>query len=426
MPATRDGKLWRSQFYYKDWQGVRRKKNKRGFKTKGEADEWERNFLQQQQKNLDINFENFVEIYFADMENRLRESTIINKRYVFDLKVTPYFKNKKMCEIQTSDIRAWQNELIKKGYAPTYLKSINNQLAALFNYAVRYYDLRDNPCRKAGSIGKSKADEMDFWTKQEFKEFLPSMDSKPEARMAFLLLYWTGMRIGELLALTYEDIDLEKRCITINKSYQRLNGKDMITPPKTPKSNRQISIPPFLVEELKEYCSMLYGITANERMFRFTKSFMEHEMVRGIKATGVRRIRLHDLRRRGVAMSGVHKYPTISFRISPRERDEIEAKIKASGMQKKDYFVRSCIYNKVCVVGKKEVIYQLVEELQLMQYNIVEILKQVEEQEILLSDEGLEQMKNDCLDMLKAIIWMLDGAKYLWQGTEKSPDSGNC
>ena len=296
MPATRDGKLWRSQFYYKDWQGIRRKKNKRGFKTKGEADEWERNFLQQQQKNLDISFENFVEIYFADMENRLRESTIINKRYVFDLKVTPYFKHKKMCEIQTSDIRAWQNELIKKGYAPTYLKSINNQLAALFNYAVRYYDLRDNPCRKAGSIGKSKADEMDFWTKQEFKEFLPSMDSKPEARMAFLLLYWTGMRIGELLALTYKDIDLEKRCITINKSYQRLNGKDMITPPKTPKSNRKISIPSFLVEELKEYCSMLYGITENERIFRFTKSFMEHEMVRGIKATGVRHIRLHDLR----------------------------------------------------------------------------------------------------------------------------------
>ena len=125
-------------------------------------------------------------------------------------------------------------------------------------------------------------------------------------------------------------------------------------------------------------------------------------------------------------MSGTHKYPTISFRISPREREEIEAKIFTSGMKKKDYFVRSCIYNKVCAVGKREVIYQLVEELQLMQYNIAEILKQFEEQEILLSDEGLEQMKNDCLDMLKAIIWMLDGAKYLWQGTEKSPDSGNC
>ena len=91
MPATRDGKTWRSQFYYEDWQGIRHKKNKRGFKTKAEAEEWERNFRQQQRKDLDINFENFVEIYFADVENRLRESTIKNKRYVFDLKVTPSF-----------------------------------------------------------------------------------------------------------------------------------------------------------------------------------------------------------------------------------------------------------------------------------------------------------------------------------------------
>ena len=129
-------------------------------------------------------------------------------------------------------------------------------------------------------------------------------------------------------------------------------------------------------------------------------------------------------------MSGVHKYPTISFRISPRERDEIEAKIKASGMQKKDYFVRSCIYNRICVVGKKEVIYKLVEELQNMQTNISELLKQLEQQEVTLTADGLEDMRNDCMDMLQAIIAMLDGAKYLWQGVqidkEKSPDSGNC
>ncbi|MEG0962601.1 MAG: hypothetical protein RSF88_07045 [Lachnospiraceae bacterium] len=129
-------------------------------------------------------------------------------------------------------------------------------------------------------------------------------------------------------------------------------------------------------------------------------------------------------------MSGVHKYPTISFRVSPRERDEIEAKILASGMQKKDYFVRSCIYNRVCVVGKKEVIYRLVEELQIMQGNLADIVNQFEQQEITLSEDGLEEMRSDCLDVLKAILWMLDGAKYLWQGTEqdnrKSPDSGNC
>ena len=298
MKAEKDKKTgkWLIQYRYTDWQGKRRKSTKRGFATKREAEEWLRNFLITQKADFDMKFEDFWKMYCVDMKTRLREHTMRTKKYIVELKILLYFGNKRVNDITAADIRQWQNELIKKGYAPTYLKSINNQLAALFNYAVRYYDLRDNPCRKAGSIGKSKADEMDFWTKQEFKEFLPSMDSKPEARMAFLLLYWTGMRIGELLALTYEDIDLEKRCITINKSYQRLNGKDMITPPKTPKSNRKISIPPFLVEELKEYCSMLYGITANERMFRFTKSFMEHEMVRGIKETGVRRIRLHDLR----------------------------------------------------------------------------------------------------------------------------------
>lgn len=129
-------------------------------------------------------------------------------------------------------------------------------------------------------------------------------------------------------------------------------------------------------------------------------------------------------------MSGTHKYPTISFRISPREREEIEAKIFTSGMKKKDYFVRSCIYNRICVVGKKEVIYQLVEELQNMQTNLSELVKQLGQQEVTLTADGLEDMRNDCMDMLQAIIAMLDGAKYLWQGVqidkEKSPDSGNC
>ena len=129
-------------------------------------------------------------------------------------------------------------------------------------------------------------------------------------------------------------------------------------------------------------------------------------------------------------MSGVHKHPTISFRVSDREREMIEARILASGMQKKDYFVRSCIYNRICVVGKKEVIYQLVEELQNMQTNLFELVKQMGQQEVTLTAEGLEDMRNDCMDMLQVIIAMLDGAKYLWQGVqidkEKSPDSGNC
>ena len=296
MPVTRYGKKWRCQFYYKDWQGNRHKKNKRGFRTKAEAEEWERNFRQQNQRDLNIDFENFVEIYFADMEHRLRENTIRNKRDIFNLKITPYFRRRKMSEIRTADIRAWQNEMLQKEYAQTYLKNINNQLVALFNYAVQYYDLKENPCRKAGSIGKNKAEDMEFWTKREFRQFLPAMDNKPEAKIAFQLLYWTGMRIGELLALTMSDIDFDGQIITISKSYQRIQGRNVVTPPKTAKSNRKVTIPLFLAEELEEYCNKLYGVMAEDRIFQFTKSFMEHELMRGIRETGVKRIRLHDLR----------------------------------------------------------------------------------------------------------------------------------
>ncbi len=286
----------RCQFYYKDWQGVSHKKNKRGFKTKAEAEQWERDFLQQQQRNLDINFENFVQIYYEDMEHRLHENTMRTKKFIIDLKIIPYFKKKNMNEIKSSDIRAWQNALMKKGYSETYLKTVNNQLSAIFNYAVRYYDLKDNPCRKAGSIGKSHAGEKEFWTKQEFKQFFVTVENKPETKMAFLLLYWTGMRIGELLALTPADIDFEKQTVTISKTFHRSKGRDIITSPKTKKSNRTIKMPPFLCEEMQEYIKMLYDIKPDERLFTVTKSYINHEMERGAKQAGVKKIRVHDIR----------------------------------------------------------------------------------------------------------------------------------
>ena len=119
-------------------------------------------------------------------------------------------------------------------------------------------------------------------------------------------------------------------------------------------------------------------------------------------------------------MSGVHKNPTISFRISEREREEIEAKIVVSGLNKKDYFVRSCIYNHVCVVGKKELIYKLVRELRMMMETLQEVTKQFEQSELFLSKDGLEDMRLEYLNLLKSMIWMLDGAKYLWQDNKEN------
>ena len=304
MKAEKDKKTgkWLIQYRYTDWQGKRRKSTKRGFATKREAEEWLRNFLITQKADFDMKFEDFWKMYCADMETRLREHTMRTKKYIVELKILPYFGNKRVNDITAADIRQWQNELIKMGYSPTYLKTINNQLSAIFNYAVRYYDLKSNPCAKAGSMGKSKAEEMDFWTGEEFRKFIDSVMNKRLSYMAFMTLYWTGMRLGELLALNPKDVDLEKKTISITKSYQRLGKKDVITPPKTPKSKRVITIPEFLAADIKDYMDSLYDLQEDDRLFPITKYYLEHEMQRGIKESGVKRIRVHDLRHSHASM----------------------------------------------------------------------------------------------------------------------------
>ena len=236
------------------------------------------------------------------MKHRIREHTYNQKQYVINKKLLPYFGKLPISEITPAAIRKWQNELIAyrdeddKPYSETYLRTINNQLSAIMNYAVRYYSLKENPCRKAGSIGKSHADEMQFWTTDEFKKFLEKISNKPQSRAGFLVLYYTGIRIGELLALEYTDIDFKAKKLVINKSYQRIDTKDVITAPKTPKSIREVSLPDFLLEELETYTNKLYGLRKHDRIFPYTKHFFEKEMNRGTKDGEVKKIRLHDLR----------------------------------------------------------------------------------------------------------------------------------
>ena len=180
--------------------------------------------------------------------------------------------------------------------SPTYLKAIQNQITAIFNYAVKYYNLKENPCHKAGSMGKKHADEMLFWTKDEFAAFIEAVSDKPMSYAIFMTFYYTGIREGELLALTPADIDFDKKTLTVNKSYQRINREDVITTPKTPKSNRVVSIPQLLCDCLQEYMPHCYELQPNDRLFPCTKHFLQHEMERGCKISGIKRIRVHDIR----------------------------------------------------------------------------------------------------------------------------------
>ncbi len=159
-----------------------------------------------------------------------------------------------------------------------------------------------NPVKKAGTIVKGKADEMDFWTKEEYLKFIECVKDKPISYYAFQILYWCGIREGELLALTPADIDFKNKKLHITKSYQYINGEDIITDPKTEKSRRDVVIPDFLVEELRQFIGMLYGYDSDDRIFQITKSYLHHEMSRGAKAAGVKRIRIHDLRHSHISL----------------------------------------------------------------------------------------------------------------------------
>jgi integrase len=183
-----------------------------------------------------------------------------------------------------------------------YLKTLHNQLSAIFNHAVKFYGLRENPAAKVGNMGKAKGREMLFWTREEYQKFSEAIMDKPISFYAFEMLYWTGIREGELLALTPADFNFEKGTVTINKSYQRIGGRDVITDPKTPKSNRTIKMPEFLCDEVQDYIKQLYSIGKTDRLFEITKSYLHHEMDRGAKAAGVKRIRIHDIRHSAISL----------------------------------------------------------------------------------------------------------------------------
>ena len=309
MPAYKDTNgTYFVSFYYEDFRGVKKRKMKRGFARRRDALDWERRFLLQSTADLSMKFSDFVEIYRNDKQMRIRESTWESKNNMIDLKILPYFKDRPINAIEPKDIIAWQNEIMNlkkpngEPYSTTYLKSIHSQLSAIFNHAVRYYRLQKNPAEIVGNMGKDSHKEMLFWTKDEYLKFAKVVMDKPTSYHAFEVLYWCGIRLGELLALTASDFNFERQTMTISKSLQNIKGNIIITPPKTPKSNRTIKIPQFLVDEMQDYIKSLYGLEPDDRIFPISKAYLHHEMNRGAKAAGVKRIRIHDLRHSHVSL----------------------------------------------------------------------------------------------------------------------------
>ena len=242
-----------------------------------------------------MSFRALYELYMADIKPRIRPTTFRSKEYMFISKVLPFFATLPLDQITPAKIRQWQNELVKGNYQETYLRSINNQVTAIFNFAMNYYGLSTNPAKRAGLIGKNHANVMKFWTVDDFQKFI-SHTTTPLYRISFLILFWTGMRVGEFLALTLDDFDFDKNLIHINKSYARLDNVVLIGPPKTPKSRRDITIPAFLVDEIQQFICMQHAVDSDSRLFETSKDALGSEIKRVAARIGIEKIRVHDLR----------------------------------------------------------------------------------------------------------------------------------
>lgn len=305
MPVYKDEKrnTWYCKCNYRDWLGESKSKMKRGFATKKEALEWEREFLQRQSASMDMKLSSFVDVYFDDKAPRLKERSIMTKRTLIETKILPYFGDKQMNDITAVDIIKWQNALLNQEYKPTYLRMIQNQLTALFNHAERFYDLKDNPCKKVDKMGRANAKELNFWTKDEFEVFIQCFTEEEEMyRIIFLMLFWLGCRVGELLALTESDIDLEGGTVSISKTYFRRNKTDYITAPKTESSNRKITIPQFLQDEIKQFLDRQYELMPEERIFPITDRAIQKKMKQKTEQAKLKPIRVHDLRHSHIAL----------------------------------------------------------------------------------------------------------------------------
>lgn len=265
----------------------------------------------QEKISPNILFKDFYQIYYDDMQGRLKSTALSTRHKTVLTKILPFFGELPMSDFTPVKIRTWQNQLLSNSYSDTYLKTIDMNLFSIFKYAENYYDL-PNPYTKAGHIGSSSSRRMQFWTLKEYHRFIETLSDDSKAHTAFEILYWTGMRVGELLALTPDDIDHKAVSIRITKTYIRHDGHDLIMPPKTENSVRSVVIPDFLYREICDYIEA-YNIKKNSRLFPHTADYLEYHLKKGCRLSGVKKIRIHDLRHSHVSLLINHGFSALDI-----------------------------------------------------------------------------------------------------------------
>ena len=289
---------WMCRWEETDDTGVHSKK-KRGFLTKKEAQQWYINYCAEKRKPTEEKKDlMFDEIYIAYMDyasKRIKESTMKNIKMIFEKKILPAFSGKAMSDLTPLTLLEWQNGLSGEH---SYLKLARERFNTMLDFAYKYYDVPNALKRVDFPRNIEAKKEMHIWTPDQFKAFYGVIED-PQDKLIFLLLYTLGCRRGELQALMWQDIDLDKGDVHICHTYSE-TGKTKITSPKTAGSVRHISIPLELTDHLRNHKTAAEHSGPTDFVIGGKEVLSSHYYSRRLyayaEAAGVPQIRVHDLR----------------------------------------------------------------------------------------------------------------------------------
>lgn len=300
-------KTWYVQCWYKDFSGKRKHTTKSGFKTKREAEAWERDFKSCDHSNI-MTIGELIAAYKKYLHTKvglgkLRESTEYGKCNRIDTYILPYFKDTRADKVTTEDINEWLLMLTKTKYVDA--KGNEKRLSSgtinitrcdfsqIFEYGISNKGLTRNPVERSEHVAKYSNDTREIWTKEQFMLFRDNI-KVPAVRLFFDILFLTGLRTGEASALTPADISPCK--LSVVKTCTYAGKKKLIGPPKTDSSKRDVVISEGLYNAIMDYIRTVPNLKPTDRIFPYTQTNYRHHLSGLIKKLGLPHTSQHCLR----------------------------------------------------------------------------------------------------------------------------------
>lgn len=275
--------------------GTKKQVKRRGFKTEKAALLAEAKLEDEGIADEIVTFEFIAKEYLRWYQKRRKESSYIKISSIVNVHLIPHFKNKELRTIKQRDIIKFQDKLIENKFAPSHIKKIHTTLSAIFRFAIKNEYTKENPASIVGNVDLKEDKRVNYWTLEEFKSFIQVVDD-PLYYALFMTLYYSGMRKGELLALTWGDVDFENNMINIDKT--EYNRK--VTSTKTTSSTRKILMPKHvmrLLQQLKlEKNPKMSHVVFGEFYDSISTSTIDRRFEKYVAESGVKKIRIHDFR----------------------------------------------------------------------------------------------------------------------------------